>query len=238
MENCIRFVIILSLLLVGVQSTKADLYNGSLSYPTGITAPSDGNINAWASTSTSITWVVTQNANKTWHYSYTFTVPEKDISHFILEVSDNFTSDDFLGFSNPLLLASVKTDGSWIAYDPAVYNSSSNGNSNPGMPGDIYGIKFELKDIDSTVWHFEFDSTKQPMWGDFYAVDGKKPADPTFCDCEPSIIPYAYNMGFGNNLQISEGHIAVPDTVVPLPGAILLGTLGILVSGIKLRKFA
>jgi hypothetical protein len=73
------------------------------------------------------------------------------------------------------------------------------------------------------------------MWGDFYAVDGKKPAK----NGDPSVIPYAYNKGFGIDAFIDDGqHIAVPDTVVPVPGAVLLGILGIGVAGIKLRKFA
>lgn len=216
-----KLMILAFLYAVSVQTVHADLYNGSISYSSGIYATKD-----WANTSTKISWLVSQNSDSSWRYSYTFEVPSKNISHFILEVSANFTSNDFLGFYNPPVLASILgTSGSWTAYEPTTYNSSGPGKSNPGIPGDIFGIKFEFNG-DSTLWHFEFDCTKQPMWGDFYAKDGKTGGKDV----------YAYNKGFGIDILTDDGmHIAVPDTVVPVPAAVLLGMLGMAVAGAKLR---
>lgn len=217
-------VAVILIFVVNLQFVKADLYNGSISYPEGIFATQK-----WADDDTSISWEITQNTDGNWHYSYTFSVPSKEISHFILEVSGNFTSNDFLGFYNPPVLASSVMDssGSWEALDPTTYSPDDPGNSNPGLPGSIFGIKFQGPS--STQWHFEFNSTKQPMWGDFYAKDGKDGGKEV----------YAYNTGFGNDLQVADGHIAVPDTYnVPAPAAVLLGIFGIAFAGIKLRKIA
>jgi hypothetical protein len=52
----------------------------------------------------------------------------------------------------------------------------------------IYGVKFETRQDDpANKVTITFTTLHQPVWGDFYAVDGKKPGSPT----------YAYNTGFG-----------------------------------------
>lgn len=152
-----------------------------------------------------------------WSYHYEFTVAAnaKDLSHIIFEVSPTFTSDDLI-YSGSL----TAILGSY---------SSDDGSSNPGMPGILYGIKFEDLPEDTKTWVIEFTSPRVPVWGDFYAVDGKQPGD----------IAYAYNKGFTlNDVDEMTNHIAVPDTLsyVPVPGAMLLGALGLGAAGLRLRR--
>ena len=92
------------------------------------------------------------------------------------------------------------------------------------MPGEIKGIKFPGS---GTQLVLSFYSDRAPMWGSFYAKDGTDGSNDV----------YAYNSGFSG---VGSDFIAVPDTTttVPVPGAVLLGMLGLAVAGSKLRKFA
>jgi len=171
-----------------------------------------------------------------WMYEYTFNVPSKDISHLILEVTsgDNaFTIDNIF---------SGTTDG----YSLDTFGSAQ-GNSNPGIPDDMYGLKW---DMGSLSLDLVIISDRAPQWGDFYAKSGKH--DGNFV--------YAYNTGFTSNdidpeidyAQVRMGnliadHILLPDSftgippaaVIPVPAAIWLfgsGLLGLI--GISRRKKA
>jgi hypothetical protein len=206
MRKIIFTAVILVLFVINTQSAKADLWSGSIS-------TTDGSIfatQAWAKGST-LTWTVTPDGSL-YHYQYTFTVPSKDISHFILEVSNTFTSANLLDQNGePVNLGSID-----------YYNAESEGNSNPNMPGTIKGIKFAATSI---TLNLSFYSNRAPMWGSFYAKDGK--------DNDNWV--YAYNSGFNGG----DDFIGVPDTTtVPVPGAMLLGMLGLGAAGIKLRKYA
>ncbi len=235
MKKLIIYSIVVFLFVIGVQSAKAEMVSGG-TLGSGTLYWDDGGIiapapleegyppNPWADPDTYITWDVDKNEDGTWHYSYTFSTPSKNISHFILEVSENFyeLESDFSGL----------TEGYSVVLPPATYSGDTGGASNYGIPGELWGIKFHKAEPGSSTWSFEFDSTKQPMWGDFYVVDG------AVVDQGKKTIPYAYNAGF-TSFDCGDGkHIAVPDTVVPVPGAVLLGILGVAVAGIKLRKFA
>ena len=150
------------------------------------------------------------------HYKYTFT-PSPDApswSHFILEVSQEGDLPAF-DLSNPMDFSGA---GVFEDEDPTFYGPSP---SNPGIPGTIFGIKYDTtaSGSGSTV---EFDSYRLPMWGDFYIKGGRS--------------PYAYNSGFG---ALDGANILVPDgAYVPLPGAFLLGLVGLGAAGMKLRKYA
>jgi len=179
------------------ESLAVPTLSGSLSGDGGgITATA-----AWDSSETVFEWEVTDNGDGTWHYWYQYTVADKGLSHLIIEVSETFTIDDYMGDGDPEL---------------RTYSPADPGNSNPLMPADVYGLKFE-DFSDGTTWVVEFDSPRDPVWGDFYAVDGKK----------PGAIVAGWNTGF----DLPDGplnHIAVPDTTkgIPAPGAILLGGIG------------
>jgi hypothetical protein len=220
------FVACVSFLLITCQ-VRADLYSGSLTYDgdavdTGIIATG-----SWADSGTRIEWDITKQGSN-YHYEYKFTVPAKDISHLILQVSDSFETENIWNIS-----------GGVSAEGPTDYDSNSNDKSNPGLPGTIYGIKFEPS-ADSTTLTWSFNSDREPIWGNFYAKDGKEGTCPVLLSlasdtCDYHIDVYAYSSG----LIDGEGFIAVPDTnVVPVPSAIFLGFLGLSIAGVKLRKIA
>jgi hypothetical protein len=95
------------------------------------------------------------------------------------------------------------------------------------MPGDMYGIKFDVDDLDATTIIIEFDSTSMPEWGDFYARCGSRPEHE-----DGSVIwNSAWNGGFESEPAETAGagndptdpvsnesylnHILVPDTYGP-----------------------
>lgn len=97
----------------------------------------------------------------------------------------------------------------------------------------MYGIKFDTL-MNSTFWTIEFDVTRSPMWGNIYAKDGKDGGEQV----------YFYNTDFLSVGTILDRHalespgafIAVPNHFVPVPGAVLLGFLGLGYAGMRLRR--
>ena len=150
----------------------------------GITASPNWNAEAVNAT---LLWDI-QYAGNTWNYTYTWRISKltgdnnKELSHIIFEVSQPADPDDA------------------IMSKAVQYTDTSNGNSNPDMPsGGIFGVKFGDTDPEVTRtatggfidYIVEFSSTHGPMWGDFYAKDGKYTQEEV----------YAYNTGFGSNLS-------------------------------------
>lgn len=141
--------------VAGSQVGNAVSYTGSLNGGVGGgLVTTDG----WTSSSTSLSWTVqdigTVGGFVLWQYDYTFTVPTKNISHFIIEVSPDAGANDF-----------TYLDGSG---ELGTYTS---GGSNPNMPSSVKGIKFGVNNsLSATV---SFTTTRSPVWGDFYAKDGK-----------------------------------------------------------------
>ncbi len=206
---------LLSAMLLFPAASRADLYSGSLN------AGTDGGLlgtEQWNSVSTVLTWSITyqqQNSNWIYTYNYTFTVPKKDISHVITQVSESFTTGNIFG-------------GTTLNYSLATY-SSSNGNSNPGMPASYLGLKWNTddvlgKDAPAKTFSWTIVTDRAPMWGSFYAKDGKSGGS-------NGQFVYAY----------ATGNVSVPDTQngpppVPLPAsAWLLGSALAGLVGIKLR---
>lgn len=142
-----------------------------------------------------------------YHYKYTLNVPGpgNEISHFILEVSDLFSEEDFWNETGP--------------FGPAGIGDFNQGNGNPDIPGEIHGLKFD--ELWGTTAVIEFDSSRMPVWGDFYAKDGGNPTN------------QAWNEGFARpdppdpaDDGSIDNHILVPDSHVPEPATLALVVLG------------
>ncbi len=114
---------------------------------------------------TSISWDISWNgASQYVHYSYTFTVNQHDISHFNLELSNDFVASDMIN---------LFINGNSVNVGSQNIGSFTGGTvPHNTMPGDMYGIKFDPGGTKVTSWTIEFDSTRMPEWGDFYARCG------------------------------------------------------------------
>ena len=204
--------------------TIAD-YSGSRSVGSGITATW-----GWSGAGNNgfeISWNVTNSGTGSAPWTYTYTLggsnPDgsslsKALSHIILQLSENVPNAVY-----------EFPDGADTA-GPHTYDPTSNGNSNFGMPGNLYGIKWNC-DANCTNPTFTITTSQAPMWGSFYAISGKKPGQEV----------YAYSNGFGtapaDGTTNFANWIVTPDTrttvidtsigAVPEPGTWTLMAAGI-----------
>jgi len=172
----------------------------------------------WANGGFSISWKITKEAAGYFRYEYTIPVAgtiAPDMSHVILEVSEPFVWGDSTTYDAWGL--SKTPDGQATTY-------SGNDPSNPFMPGQMYGLKWNTDGWSSGT--ISFNSWRAPVWGDFYAIDGKPKGQEV----------YAYNVGFGQQPEGTfDKWIARPDSRVYIPepvffqfGAMMgLGGLGV-----------
>jgi hypothetical protein len=151
-----------------------------------------------------VSWIITPNGNL---FDYQYTISGFDppgISHFIISLSPRCSED-------PGCITG-ETDIEYGVFD------SSQGNSNPGIPAAIDGVKFDFGTEDPSV--YTFTSNRAPVWGDFYFNGGND--------------SFAYNAGLPNHASENIlDFIARPDTTgaptaeIPEPG-----TWALLASGV------
>jgi hypothetical protein len=175
-----------------------------------------------------IAWDITDNLNGTWTYRYTFTAGDGGAlrnlpGHMLVELPD---------LDVVLQPSDLPTRADW---------STQPGNSNPGLPGSILGVKLDWGSADFV----EFTADRGPMWGDFYAKGGVEVIHHGHGNNE-KIDRIAYNAGFGTEPTGGTTNfgpwIPVPDppgvgpapTVIPEPTTLALLVLGL--CGVILRR--
>ncbi|WP_169978966.1 hypothetical protein [Tautonia rosea] len=119
-----------------------------------------------------ITWEIVAVNSTTLKYTYTITNQTggnlgKALSNIIIQVTspDEALAAGTTGFTYDN--ASTTNVGS-----VEVGTFVGGGGSTPGLPGTLYGIKFNTTG-DPAQFTFSFETTKVPVWGSFYAKDGK-----------------------------------------------------------------
>jgi hypothetical protein len=180
----------------------------------------------WGDGGFQLSWNITHNEEEgTYSYQYTITGLDggdltNEVAYWISELTPNV---DWTGVFDDL------------SYPVEVGNfSPEQGNSNPGLPGELFGIKFE----DGTL-EVSFVTPYAPEWGDFYARGGAY-GEGTGRDREYA---YAYNTGFGDmpdenttdftNWIAIDGWHPVPE---PSTLILLLSSMGFLAGAAGFRK--
>lgn len=194
-----------------VQSISAlplNLLNDTIAFDTGIHATPNWNVIPGQDNSgTWLSWNITQ-VNDVWRYEYLWHTDGRDLSHIILQVSEGAGANDFWNWQFQYSGIEDSPEIGWFGQGP----------SNPGIPGSVYGFKLDLED-DTPIFGFSFETWRSPVWGDFYAKDGKY---------EGSDV-YAYNLGF-LDADVNDGrHIAVPNgrLIRIADGGLTVGLLGL-----------
>jgi len=139
---------------------------------------SRGGLNGYWPYSFTIGWDITYDMGTAlWTYEYTLSATRKDISHFILEVS---------GLAGEGSFYDVEINGNPADFEGPALWGSHQGKSNPGIPSDFYGIKF---DGGGSTVTYSFTTELDPVWGNFYVKSGK----------DKGKWVYAYNKALGHD---------------------------------------
>ena len=182
------------------------------------TSHSEGGLGGFWPFSFSISWNVSQDINTDlWTYEYTLSATKKDVSHFIIEVSDGAAQNNFSQLSANGKLLSFGDKNSKVNY-----LGSNQGKSNPGYPSstEIYGIKFDTGELSTT---YKLTTDRSPVWGNFYAKGGR--------DKDSRQFVHVYNsaLAVGNyNSDEKIDFIVRPNgtPIVPEPASVVLFLTG------------
>ncbi|MFW5868212.1 MAG: PEP-CTERM sorting domain-containing protein [Armatimonadota bacterium] len=210
--------------LLAVVPATADTYSGTLNVGADSTDELEGTA-SWGDGPSSLSYVVSQNPDLTWHYEYTLSVPEAGISHFILELTPGALVGDFT-------YDVVAGENTWT---DDFYTTHNSGPGNPNMPEAVYGVKWEWNAVDGGITEvFSFDSTRVPVWQDFYAKCGGQNVNTiwntgfTAGDTDPDD-PYW-------STEVTD-HVLGPNGYVPEPATTVLFGIGLAgLVGRKLRR--
>ncbi len=120
-----------------------------------------------------IQWTITPISGG-YHYSYLLsgtTGPGMGVSHFALDTSDNCTNTN--GCVTNVTVNGVSVDSTTL-----VFGANTSANGNPFFPGSFFGVRFGGTINPSTGSNqlplsVEFDSTRVPVYGDFYLKLGQ-----------------------------------------------------------------
>ena len=209
---------------VGAGNLQGCLTGPAISIVPGLTP--DPIPTAWGDTT--IAWNITSiTGGGGYRYQYTFSdvgADLRDVSHFIIGLSGNCGST--IGANSTSGTCIWNVQGSGNRAEIGTYNAagSNPGNSNPGLPNSLYGIKLDDgKNV--PVMTVSFESNRVPVWQNFYAKSG------TFGTDSANEV-YVYNAGFNEREGRLDYYIAAPDSVlgdsvVPEPGFYGLLSIGL-----------
>lgn len=210
-RNCVLFAV----LFLAIPLVQAGLLPVGLADLTGMRTSSDPSqivaTPPWDGGDFELSWRIMETSPGVWHYSYTVVTANRDLSHWILQVSPTFTAANIWDASE-----SFELDG-WPLGHP----------SNPGIPGPIYGLKWDPGNS------IHFMSDRLPVWGNFYAKDGRLSG----ADVYAHNAGFLWDWDLGNPASLS-GFIPIPDTLtqVPEPATILLLGIAVAALGTRMRS--
>lgn len=226
-------IVVLACVLGMVNVARGTTYTGSLSWDDCETELKAWN--GWKDTDTTIAWTVT-GAGMDWHYKFDLTFGGTGgLSHIIIETTKDIFTEDSL--TNAKYKFKVNSDDCEIDADFEVGDFTAGGSSNPNMPENVYGVKFEgFPDLMSVT--IEFDSIHMPEWKDYFCGDGSHNgfaqvwnAGFTSGDTDPTDPPGDDSVDY---------HILAPNSIIPEPLTVLGLVLGLGSVGayIKRRRMA
>jgi len=159
-----RWILTLLLILLSSYGVYAIPSSGILIAPEGITGtglwierPESGRYCDWSPAM--LSWSIGLRSDGLWSYHYEFKVYRAAVSHFILQTSPNLRASEI-----------IDPSGSFKSLEIGTYSPGRNGQSNPYLPAEIYGIKFD--DAYGTSLTIDFCSLRPPIWGSFFAEAG------------------------------------------------------------------
>ena len=219
------YVVPFCVLALLTTAAQAEMYTGSLS--TG-----DGGLDgtgAWGTGPSSLSWTIQTVEGPIWQYCYTLEVPERGISHTILELSDDFSWENI---ESPQLWVNGE-EVPWMDVEAEIANYGPGDPGNPLIPDTVYGIKVDVPEPiddnengDVLLVTFCFLTLRDPVWGDFYSKDGTDPGtgedvalwNAGFADEDPFDFPADGAL---------DGHLLVPDdTEIPEPMTLMILAAG------------